>query len=191
MEVAFDLIWDRSYGSVSVDQICERAQVNKGSFYYFFKTKADLAIAAHEKFWQDKQVTLDQIFSPLVPALERISHWLRQSYEHQKQRAEQLGHACGCPYASIGSEIATQDERIRAKAEELMNRVIRYLESAITDAKQEGTVKVSNPRIAAEQLYSFVLGAILQSKIRNNVESLTNLEPAAMAIIGASSLVAA
>ena len=28
--VAFQLIWDNSYGGVSVDQICERANVNAG-----------------------------------------------------------------------------------------------------------------------------------------------------------------
>lgn len=32
LQVGFDLIWNQSYGAVSVDQICERADVNKGSF---------------------------------------------------------------------------------------------------------------------------------------------------------------
>ena len=36
LQVAFDLIWQQSYGSVSVDHICKRANVKKGSFYYFF-----------------------------------------------------------------------------------------------------------------------------------------------------------
>ncbi len=36
LQVAFDLIWQQSYGSVSVDDICERAKVKKGSFYHFF-----------------------------------------------------------------------------------------------------------------------------------------------------------
>jgi len=37
LQVAFDLLWDNSYGSVSVGDICERAGVNKGSFYHFFE----------------------------------------------------------------------------------------------------------------------------------------------------------
>ena len=32
LQVAFDLIWEQSYGSVSVDDICARAKVKKGSF---------------------------------------------------------------------------------------------------------------------------------------------------------------
>ena len=43
-----ELIWVGSYGSTSVDDICEKAAVKKGSFYYFFESKADLAIAAIE-----------------------------------------------------------------------------------------------------------------------------------------------
>ena len=44
LQVGFDLIWDSSYGSVSVDDICTRAGIHKGSFYYFFPSKADLVV---------------------------------------------------------------------------------------------------------------------------------------------------
>ncbi|MCW2286501.1 AcrR family transcriptional regulator, partial [Rhodoblastus acidophilus] len=43
---ALELIWRSSYGSVSVDDICKAADVRKGSFYHFFPSKADLAVAA-------------------------------------------------------------------------------------------------------------------------------------------------
>ncbi len=52
LQVAFDLIWNQSYGSVSVDHICERARVNKGSFYHFFASKSDLAVEAYEENWR-------------------------------------------------------------------------------------------------------------------------------------------
>jgi TetR/AcrR family transcriptional repressor of nem operon len=47
-EAAMDLIWENSYGATSVDAICERAGAKKGSFYYFFKSKSELAAAALE-----------------------------------------------------------------------------------------------------------------------------------------------
>ena len=46
MDAAMDLIWHNSYGTTSVDAICERAGAKKGSFYYFFKSKSELAAAA-------------------------------------------------------------------------------------------------------------------------------------------------
>jgi TetR/AcrR family transcriptional repressor of nem operon len=191
LDVAFELIWDNSYGGVSVDQICERAGVNKGSFYYFFGTKADLAVAAYQEHWKQKQPEMDRLFSAQVPPLERLSKWCVFVYESQKEKSEKYGHVCGCPYSSVGAEIATQDDKIRLKVEELMERGTKYVESAIADAQREGTVTVKDAKAAARQVYSFVLGTVLSAKIQNDVEVLKNLEPTVMAIIGVKSAVMA
>jgi TetR/AcrR family transcriptional repressor of nem operon len=186
LDVAFQLIWDSSYGSVSVDQICERAKVNKGSFYHFYGSKADLAVAAYEEHWQQKQPNMDRLFSAQLPPLERIGGWCQYVYEAQKQKAAEFGRVCGCPYGSIGTEIATQDEKIRHKTEEIMERSMRYIESAIADAKREGSVAEEvDPKRAAQKIFSLVMGSLMQAKIQNDVEVLKDLEPTVMAIIGA------
>ena len=82
--------------------------------------------------------------------------------------------------------MATRQEKIRIKAEELMSRNINYLESAISDAKREGLVAVENPNAAAQQVFSFVVGMLVQAKIQNDVEALRRLEPTVMAIIAAT-----
>ncbi len=184
LQVAFDLIWDNSYSAVSVDHICERANVNKGSFYYYFKSKADLAVASYEEHWREKQPELDRIFSPQVPPLERISKWCQYVIERQRQKAEKYGHVCGCPYASVGSEVATQDEKIRAKTQELFERNLKYLESALADAKREGVVNSRDPHLAAKRIYSVALGMLLRAKIRNDLGVLDDLEPAIMDLVG-------
>ena len=184
LQVAFDLIWDNSYSAVSVDQICERARVNKGSFYYFFKSKADLAVASYEEHWREKQPELDRIFSPQVPPLERLQRWCQHLYGRQKQKAEKYGHVCGCPYASVGSEVATQDEKIRAKTQELFERNVKYLESAVADAMREGLVKTRDARVMAERVYSVVLGMMLRAKVRNDLELVREMESAVMDILG-------
>jgi len=191
LEVAFQLIWDNSYGGVSVDQICERAKVNKGSFYYYFGSKADLAVACYDEHWKLKQPEMDRLFSPQVPPLERLSHWCDYVYVSQKEKSEKYGHVCGCPYASIGVEVATQDNKIRAKVEELIARGTKYVESALADAQREGLVPVRDVKAAAQQVYSYVLGAVLRAKIQNDVEVLRDIEPTVMAIIGAKPAVTA
>ncbi len=191
LQVAFDLIWDSSYNTVSVDQICERAGVNKGSFYYYFKSKEELAVAAYEEHWREKQPELDRIFSAQVPPLERLSRWCQYLYERQRQKATKYGRVCGCPYASVGSELATQDEKIRTKAQELFERNLKYLESAVVDAAREGLVHGSDPRVLAERAYSLALGMLLRAKVRNELKVLEQLEPALLDVIGAKAAVAA
>lgn len=187
LDVAFHLIWDSSYGGVSVDHICERANVNKGSFYHYFSSKADLAVAAYEEHWKQRQPEMDRLFSAQTPPLERLTRWCESAYERQKQKAKQYGHVCGCPYGSIGGEIATQDDKIRAKVEELIARGTKYVEAAIAEAQREGLLPAADAKQMAQQVYSYVLGSLLRAKIQNDVEVLRNLAPTVMAIVGAQS----
>jgi TetR/AcrR family transcriptional regulator, transcriptional repressor for nem operon len=187
LQVGFDLIWDSSYGSVSVDDICKRAGINKGSFYHFFPSKADLAVAAYEEHWKEKRPTMDRIFSPQIPPLERIRTFCEYVYETQKEKAEKYGHVCGCPYVSVGSEIATFDEKIRAKSEHLMNSGRKYFETAIADAIREGSVTVKDPVAATQRLNTLLVGILVEAKVQNDLKVLDGLEDMVMDSIGAKS----
>src|SRR6266850_628633 len=76
MEAVKELIWTGSYGSTTIDQICEKAKVKKGSFYYFFDSKAELAEVALNEDWQHHRTELDSIFSATLPPLERLRKYL-------------------------------------------------------------------------------------------------------------------
>jgi TetR/AcrR family transcriptional repressor of nem operon len=190
LQVAFDLIWDSSYGCVSVGDICERAEVNKGSFYHFFASKADLAIAAYQQHWLEARPVYDRIFSSQVPPLQRLHDWCDLVYQVQQEKAEKYGHVCGCPYASIGAEVATQEEKIRLESQNLCQCGIKYVESAIADAIRDGVVTVKDPVLAAQRVYSIVLGMLVRAKVQNSLDGLKDLEPTIMAVLGAA-LVAA
>jgi TetR/AcrR family transcriptional regulator, transcriptional repressor for nem operon len=190
LQVGFDLIWDSSYGSVSVDDICKRADINKGSFYYFFPSKADLVVAAYEEHWKEKRPLMDSIFSPQVPALERLQRCCQEILRGQREKAEKYGHVCGCPYASVGCEVATLDEKIRAKSEELLNCSKRYIENAIADAIREGSVTVKDSAVATQRVNSVILGLMVEAKVKNDLKVLEGMEPAIMGILGAKTVAA-
>ncbi len=185
LQVGFDLIWDSSYGSVSVDDICKRAGINKGSFYYFFPSKADLVVAAYEEHWQLKRPKMERIFAAQVPPLERIHQWCELIYEGQREKAEKYGHVCGCPFASVGSETATFDEKIRAKSEFLMHTSRKYVERALADAITEGSVTVKDPAATSLTLQSLLLGMLLEARVQNDLKVLDHMESTILEIIGA------
>ena len=62
MEAVSELIWTGSYGGTTIDHICEKAGVKKGSFYYFFDSKADLALAAIDVGWNRIRPTRRTVF---------------------------------------------------------------------------------------------------------------------------------
>lgn len=169
IEVAFRLIWNNGYGCVSVDDICAQAGVKKGSFYHFFASKSDLAVTAYEEHWRLRQPDMDRMFSPQVPGRERILNWSRFMLELQEAKAAELGHVCGCPYANVGGEVAAQDDLIRAKCDQMMQRTKKYLESALADAHREGDLECPDPKATADLIYSLMLGALLRAKVQNNL----------------------
>ena len=185
LQVAFDLIHEHSYGSVSVDQICKRAKVNKGSFYYFYKSKTDLVAAAYEERWRLKESDYEKVFSNENPPLKRLELWCDYIRATQKQREKRYGHVCGCPYASVGGELATQDKKIRLKAQDLIDRNVKYLVGTIGDAMLAGVARADDVQAKAEMVHAFVIGLLLRAKIYNDLKILNNLEDGIFSLIRA------
>src|SRR5512139_262193 len=100
MEAVRELIWEGSYGSTTIDQICEKAGVKKGSFYYFFDSKAEVAEAALDREWERRRPELDAIFSPTVAPLERLKKYCEHGYRFQSEIRNKCGHVLGCPLFS-------------------------------------------------------------------------------------------
>src|ERR1044071_6243109 len=140
MQAVRELIWAGSYGSTTIDQICDKAQVKKGSFYYFFNSKADLALAALNEEWDRRRTELDSLFSPTTPPLERLKNYCNYSYQVQAEIKNKHGCVLGCPLFSLGAEVSTQEVHLREKVHEILNYKRKYLETAIRDAHATGLV---------------------------------------------------
>ena len=65
LQTTLELMWLRGYGSVTVDGICEQAKIQKGSFYYFFRSKAEVAAAALDAYWDLIQPEFERIFGKI------------------------------------------------------------------------------------------------------------------------------
>lgn len=50
MNAAQDLVLAQGFSATSVDSVIERAGITKGTFFYHFKTKADLALALVDRY---------------------------------------------------------------------------------------------------------------------------------------------
>ena len=184
MNAAMDLVWENSYGSTSVDAICEKAGAKKGSFYYFFESKSELAVAALEADWQQKKVRMDEIFSASVPPLERLRRYFEHVYEGQKKRHGECGSVLGCPYCTLGCEIGTKDRAIGEQVHKILDRNARYFESAIRDAHAQGLISAADAKAKARMLVAFFRGCLTQARIENDVQSLRGLAAGALELLG-------
>jgi len=182
---ARELIWRNSYGATSVDDICAQADVRKGSFYHFFKSKAELELAAMDEHWKETRTHLDAIFSPSVPPLERLARYFDDAYATQVRLKAQFGSVLGCPLASVGSEVCMQDSEIREKASQILDLYVKYIVSAIRDAHAAGVIVAPDAEATAQVVFAYKQGVLLQARIANNAELLRDLKKGAFAILGA------
>ena len=188
MDAVGELIWLGSYGATTIDQICEKAGVKKGSFYYFFESKADLAAAALDDVWQQRQPELDKIFSPTVPPLERLRKFCESGYAKQKEMKAQCGCVLGCPLFTLGAEVCNQEEpKLHTKIKEVLGHYHSYIESVIRDAHAQGFISAPDPASKARMLFAYSEGLLTQARIVNDVEVLREMADGIMGILGVKS----
>ena len=184
MEAAMDLMWQNSYGAASVDAICERAGAKKGSFYYFFKSKSELAAAALEADWKKKRVEMDSIFSPTIPPLERFDRYFDFVYDRLAEVQKKCGSILGCPFMSVGSEVSTQDQIVREAIDRIMDRKLQFFVSAVRDAASEGLIETTDPAAKAQALFSSYQGTIAQARIQNDIDLIRDFKHVAREVLG-------
>lgn len=185
MSAAMELIWESSYGATSVDDICLRADVRKGSFYHFFKSKSELEIAALEESWKPSKEIMDGFFSPTVPPLDRFRNYFDFAYEKQAKLQQECGCVLGCPLFSVGAELGTRDAAICQKVNEILARYVKYFESAIRDAHAQGAIAAPDAKGKARLVFAYMQGMMTQARIENNLERLREMKRGVLELLGA------
>ena len=176
MEAAWELIWAGSYGGTSVDHICERAGVRKGSFYHFFESKAELAMAGLDDAWKRHLAELDHIFSPIHQPLERLRKLCEYMVADQREVAAKHGRVLGCPVHSLGAEVSTWADELQTKIKEAIAQHQRYYESAIRDAVREGLVPPApDAAVRARIVSAYCEGLLMHARIRNDLTVLDEM----------------
>lgn len=185
MEAVLELIWRGSYGTTTIDHICEKAGVKKGSFYYFFDSKAAVAVAALDGLFQDMRGELDAIFSPTVPPLERIRQYCAFIYKKQAEMQQECGFVLGCALCTLGTEVSTQEQGLRAKIQEILEHKAKYLDSALRDAHAAGVIHAPDAAAKGRVVRAYMEGVMTQARIQNDVEPMREMAHGVFEVLGA------
>ncbi len=175
MDAALFLLWGESYGSVTIDDICKRADVRKGSFYYFFDSKSDLAVKALDRMWQGYRSSFDAMFDASIPPLERIRNTCEATYAAQMELKETHGRVLGCVLCSLGSEIGNRDDAIRDKVRSILEDKKRYWVMAIADAQDAGLVESGDTTVKVRCAMAVAEGLLAQARLHNDLELIADL----------------
>jgi len=186
IETAQFLFLQSSYDATTVEKICARAKVNKGSFYYFFPSKHELLLTVIDKDWEFlKEVLYEPAFAVDLSPLQRIERLFQRLYTIQCDAMAKLGHIVGCPISNLGMEMAIQDEAVREKVETIFDEIQLYFERALQDAQHKGQLATNvDIQGLAEMLLAYFQGSLLVAKTGNSSHVILRLAQGAMRLVG-------
>ncbi len=166
---AMELIHSRSYSQVGVNELCQHAEVKKGSFYHFFPSKQDLTLAALDRFIE----IFNNEFSEAardsrLPAVDRIQQVFEMMYHHQCDTVAATGHVWGCPAGNLAVELSTQDEPIRQKVQQVFEVMAGRIEQLLQEAVRAGELPEMDTAVTAQALVAYIEGVLLIAKTWND-----------------------
>lgn len=176
IENAIDLIHSRSYTAVSIEDICRLADVRKGSFHYFFRTKRELALAAIDYQWERTKELLEKAFASDLPPLERLSRFVDTIYIYQCSIKDSSEQMYGCPFGNLASELSTQDDVIRHRISEVLDGHVEYISRAVQEAIDIGDLPINiDANATGKSILAFMEGLILLGKSTNDPDIMKRL----------------
>lgn len=178
LEAARDLIYARSYADVGIAAICERAGVQKGSFYHFFPSKRDLTLAVLDDFYERTKENVGRAFWPDIPPMARLQRLAEMAYEIQKQYVDETGKVLGCAFGNLATEMSTQDEVIREKIEQIFSRFRAGIAQVLKEASELGELPGVDIEATAQAMLAYFEGVMMMAKTQNNLDLLRQLLPA-------------
>ena len=180
---ARELFHNRSYADVGVKEICDSADVKKGSFYHFFPSKRDLALAVIEDMADDwAHGFVEEAFDLALPPMERFEYMIDAAYYWQKAAKDVAGRVRGCLFGNLALEISTHDDVLRAKLTAVFNTTRDRFKASLEDAVAHGAIAPLDSELTASAMLAYLEGIILLAKTRNDPEVIRILGPAMMDI---------
>lgn len=181
VEAAADLIWRKSYTAAGVEDLCQLAAARKGSFYHFFPTKSDLAVAAIAHRWE---IQRRDVYDPLDQTGEAGLSRITRLVERLATLSAAGQPMLGSPFAGLGQEMAHQDDRIRAAIHTVFEEQSRYLRRWLDEAAEVRQIAAGDNGLRARQVLALLEGSFLLAKVAGDPELVAPLCTAMAAVAG-------
>ncbi len=183
LDTAAGLFHSHNYADIGVARVCRDAGVSKGSFFHFFPTKRDLALAVLDQFRERLTTRLvARAFNPATPPLQRFEHFIEAVYRYQIEELQRHGAMPGCPFGNMVAEQSNQDEILRLKTDGILRAIGNYFRAAVADAVQAGEMAPLDEEATAVAMLAYLEGVVLMAKSRKEPELIRSLGPAVKSI---------
>lgn len=157
LEITFDEVFTYGYQGASVLKILEKAGLNKGSLYHYFKNKKEMVLTAIDI--KSKEIfgrEFELIVNGELPYLENFEKMLIKSYDLISKR--------GCPLANLIQEMSNHDKDFEVLLKNKYDGLRNIIENIIKKAIENNEFYATDTKDLSLFILSFIEGNILTAK---------------------------
>ena len=164
------LTLSKGYPATTVDEVCAKAEVSKGSFYHHFATKEDIGQASLDAYFDELVAALTNVpIGDDADAVDRLRGFVRHA-----------GAVCsgplltnGCMLGSFALDLSESHPEIRSKLAEQFSALAELVATLITDAATATGIELPAARLA-QQFLATIEGSIVLAKAHADPQILTS-----------------
>lgn len=164
LDAAQELMLAKGFVATTVDEICERAGLTKGSFFHYFETKDDLGKAALERFSFGFGSAMGAACSGIEDPLDRVLASIDFAIEKSRDPKHQ-----GCLVGTFAQEISTTHPELRQACAASFEGFVQALSRDIALARARHAPKADfDPEQLGEYFLALAQGSLLLMKARKD-----------------------
>jgi len=168
--VGQELIQTQGYDGFSFRDIADRVGIKSASIHYHFPTKADLALAATQRYRTDFQSAVTQIDDQGLAPLDRLNGFV-QIFQDTLEKHDRV-----CLAGMLASEADSLPSEVRVEIEQFFIEQQLWLRNTIEDgiAAEEVAASVESASFA-QMFLSALEGAMILARSMKQPEHLTGV----------------
>ncbi|MFY2822392.1 TetR/AcrR family transcriptional regulator [Ruegeria sp. MALMAid1280] len=186
LEKATQLFLEKGYSAVGTNELCSAASVNKGTFYHFFPSKADLLVQVIEEYSAEISEQFERIAnSDISPEAKLVALFDVPKVANDAWKVKH-GYAQGCLVGNMTLELGGADEKIRAAIRASIAQWCRPIASVVAELIGTKVLPEVDKRQAAEVVVALIQGGLLLAKTMNDPNKITLMASGAIAHLKAN-----
>lgn len=162
----------RGFVGMGLSELLKTAEVPKGSFYHYFRSKEAFGVAMLERYFADHHQRLAQHFSiGEGNSRDRLLAYYQQTINLFNQQ----GTIGECLTVKLSAEVCDLSEDMRLAMDKGTSKIINLLAETLEKGRRDGCLSFDgDAHTLADVLHSLWLGARLQAKISRRSAPLEN-----------------
>jgi TetR/AcrR family transcriptional repressor of nem operon len=170
LEVGAQIMHEKGFGATGIQEVLKTAEVPKGSFYFYFKSKEDFGIEVLDCFFNHFKANMEPFIKDESKThIGRIQNFLT----HFLDFFVNGDYKGGCPIGNFSLEMSDVNDRFRNHLKGIINLTCELISDQIKLAQENNEImNMGDAKSLADFIFFSWEGMIMQMKVEKTEQAL-------------------